>query len=296
LTGLQWKFPTKGPVRSSPVVAGDLVIFGSGDGNLYAVQATTGRERWRQPLGGAVASTPAVADGLVVATAREHVVRAVDLQTGRPRWKFETGADRPFEWGWDFWLSSPTISATTVYVGSGDGNVYALELSTGRKLWQFPTGGRVRSTPAVDQGVVYVGSMDGKLYALDAATGKIKWMYSPPPPAPPAGTPAPDPAAPPRPARPSRNSAFSTAPAVIDGAVIAGALDGSLYVIDASDGKLLWSYQTAKAYPDAIGVPGKGGSIDANAITAANGMLLVTSGYGQFGEIPGNVLLAFKPK
>jgi polyvinyl alcohol dehydrogenase (cytochrome) len=134
------------------------------------------------------------------------------------------------------------------------------------------------------------------LYALDAATGKIKWMYSPPPPAPAAGTPPADPAAPPRPQRPSRNAAFSTAPAVVDGAVIAGALDGTLYVIDAKDGKLLWSYQTAKAYETANGIPGKGGSIDANAITAANGLVLVTSGYGQFGEIPGNVLLAFKPK
>jgi len=86
-----------------------------------------------------------------------------------------------------------------------------------------------------------------------------------------------------------------TAPTVIDGAVVAGALDGSLYVIDATDGKLMWSYQTAKPYETANGIPGKGGSIDANAITAANGMLFVTSGYGQFGEIPGNVVLAFKP-
>jgi hypothetical protein len=52
----------------------------------------------------------------------------------------------------------------------------------------------------------------------------------------------------------------------------------------------------AKAYETSNGIPGKGGSIEANAITAANGTLLVTSGYGQFGEIPGNVLLAFKPK
>jgi polyvinyl alcohol dehydrogenase (cytochrome) len=72
--------------------------------------------------------------------------------------------------------------------------------------------------------------------------------------------------------------------------------NGTLAAIDAKTGKLLWSYQTAKSYPDAVGVPGKGGSVDANAITAANGLLLVTSGYGQFGELPGNVLLAFKPK
>ena len=124
-------------------------------------------------------------------------------------------------------------------------------------------------------------SLKAGLYALDAKTGAIKWMYSPAPP--PGGGRA-------------RNATFSTAPTVIDGVVVAAALDGTVYAIDAADGKLLWSYQTAKTYETANGVPGKGGSVDANAITAANGMLFVTSGYGQFGEIPGNVLLAFKPK
>ena len=204
-----------------------------------------------------------------------------------------------------------------MFAGQKSGAAWALDPDTGKVVWKTPIGtggplGGVHWGIAYNNDTLYVpiASVGGNrpdeppvdpalkpgLYALDAATGKIKWMYSPLPPAPPAGTPAPDPAAPPRPARPSRNAAFSTAPTVIDGAVIAGALDGSLYVIDAKDGMLLWSFQTARPYPDAIGVPGKGGSIDANAITAANGMLLVTSGYGQFGEIPGNVLLAFKPK
>ena len=124
-------------------------------------------------------------------------------------------------------------------------------------------------------------SLKAGLYALDAATGAIKWMYSPEPP--PGGGRA-------------RNATFSTAPTVIDGTVVAAALDGTVYVVDATTGKLMWSYQTAKAYETANGVPGKGGSVDANAIMAANGTLFVTSGYGQFGEIPGNVLLAFKPK
>jgi len=82
---VKWKFATRGPVRGSPVVAGGLVLFGSGDGNLYAIEAATGRERWRVALGGAVASTPAVADGVVFATSRERRLTALDLSTGRER-------------------------------------------------------------------------------------------------------------------------------------------------------------------------------------------------------------------
>ena len=43
------------------------------------------------------------------------------------------------------------------------------------------------------------------------------------------------------------------------------------------------------------GVPGKGGSIDAHAISAGAGMIFVTSGYGSFAQTPGNVLVALKP-
>ena len=41
--------------------------------------------------------------------------------------------------------------------------------------------------------------------------------------------------------------------------------------------------------------PGKGGSIDAASIVGVNGLLLAGSGYGMFGQAPGNVLLAFLP-
>lgn len=83
---------------------------------------------------------------------------------------------------------------------------------------------------------------------------------------------------------------------MIDGAVVSAALNGALYVNDAKTGKLLWSYETAKEYDGINGVKGKGGAIDSNSITAVNGLLLVNSGYGMFGQAGGNMLLAFKSK
>jgi polyvinyl alcohol dehydrogenase (cytochrome) len=89
---------------------------------------------------------------------------------------------------------------------------------------------------------------------------------------------------------------ISSAPTVIDGAVIAGGLDGFLYALDAKDGKELWKFDTAIQLQAINGVAGKGGSIDAASITAGDGLLFVNSGYGMFGETPGNVTLAFRPK
>ncbi len=231
LSGLRWKFAANGPVRGSPVVASGLVLFGSGDGNLYALDASSGRERWRADLGGgAVSSTPAVAGGLAVVTARERVVAAVDLETGRLRWRFEAEKDLPFEWEWDFWLSSPAVAGSTVYVGSGDGRLYALELATGRKLWQFATGGRVRSSAAVSDGVVYFGSMDGKVYALDAGSGKSLWSFDT------EGVSI-DQAK----AGFDRRSIVSS-PAVSGDLLFVGSRDAHLYAVDRKAGRQLWRF------------------------------------------------------
>jgi polyvinyl alcohol dehydrogenase (cytochrome) len=89
---------------------------------------------------------------------------------------------------------------------------------------------------------------------------------------------------------------FSPAPLVVDGAVIQRSVDGILRVFDAESGAELWRYDTMRKFETVNGVAANGGAIDSSPYVAADGMLFVVSGYGRFGEVPGNVLLAFKPK
>jgi outer membrane protein assembly factor BamB len=42
-----WKFKADNIVRSTPAVSDNAVFFGDIDGNLYRVDATTGKELWR---------------------------------------------------------------------------------------------------------------------------------------------------------------------------------------------------------------------------------------------------------
>ena len=53
-------------MQSSPSVAGNTIYFGSHDGNLYALDATTGGLKWKQKLGGRIISSPWPADGVIV--------------------------------------------------------------------------------------------------------------------------------------------------------------------------------------------------------------------------------------
>jgi len=51
-----------------------------------------------------------------------------------------------------------------------------------------------------------------------------------------------------------------------------------------------------REYDGANRVKGKGGSIDGPGPVVVNGVVYVNSGYGSWGGIPGNVLLAFAVK
>ena len=194
-----------------------------------------------------------------------------------------------------------------VYAGQKSGSVWAFNPDTGKVVWRkaLGTGGALGGVhwgiafhndtvfaPISNVGVPIKGEWDADpsikpgLYALNAKTGKIKWQFNPELP---AGTPASPPGFPQHPI------AMSTAPMVIDGVVIAATLDGTIYAVDEETGKQIWKMATAKDYTTINGVPGKGGAIDAASLYAANGLLMSNSGYGSFGQKPGNVILAFKP-
>ena len=61
---LLWQRATGGIVESSPAVVNGLVIGGTFDNALYALDASTGEEVWRFQTGGLVRSSPAVVDGV----------------------------------------------------------------------------------------------------------------------------------------------------------------------------------------------------------------------------------------
>jgi polyvinyl alcohol dehydrogenase (cytochrome) len=56
---------------------------------------------------------------------------------------------------------------------------------------------------------------------------------------------------------------------------------------------VIWDVDTAHEFKTVNGLAGRGGSLDAAGPVISHGMLYVNSGYGQWGGMPGNVLLAF---
>jgi polyvinyl alcohol dehydrogenase (cytochrome) len=117
----------------------------------------------------------------------------------------------------------------------------------------------------------------GGLFALDVATGKKVWAAAPPL----CGD------------RESCSPAQSAAVSAIPGVVFSGSVDGRLRGYSTVDGKVIWEFDTAHEFTTVNGFTAKGGSMDGPGPTVVGGMLLVSSGYGNWGGLPGNVLLAF---
>jgi outer membrane protein assembly factor BamB len=205
---------------SSPVVAKGVVYFGSGDNNLYAVDAASGELRWKFATGDVVHASPAYADGVVYVGSWDSYFYAVDATTGKEKWRLPTGEDAMVHNQVGF-QSSPAVVNGVVYTGCRDANLYAIDAATGKEKWHVnETGSWVITSPAVARGKVIFGTSDSSKYQIaDADTGKLI-------------------------AEEQGKAYLFSSPAIAGDVVFVGVLNGTLEARDFDTGKLLWEFQT----------------------------------------------------
>ena len=157
---------------SSPAVWNGAVYFGSGDGNVYALDAATGTLKWKFHTGDVVHASPAIADGTLFIGSWDSYFYALDAATGKEKWRFKTGEDHEIANQVGI-QSSAAVADGTVYFGCRDSNLYALDAATGQKKWSFNNKGSwVVGSPAVRDGKLYFATSDSAmLYELDAKAG-----------------------------------------------------------------------------------------------------------------------------
>jgi eukaryotic-like serine/threonine-protein kinase len=159
------------PVRSSPASDGEVIVFGSDGGGIYAVERLTGKLRWKYQATASIFATPVLSNGVCVVGAIDGVLYALNTRTGELRWKYETGT-RIF--------APAAATQKQIFIGTADGKVTALDLESGKKLWNFSCRSVVSCAPLVAGDILYVGSQDRNLYALRVATGEKIWQYEAP--------------------------------------------------------------------------------------------------------------------
>ncbi len=161
-----WRFQAGAAIISQPAVADGLAYITADDGNVYAIELTSGEEAWRYEAGEGMSSSPAVVDGIVVAVTNGGRILAIDAATGEERWTRE--ADAAPE-------SMPAVVGDTLYLGTDAGMAIALDLATGDERWSYDAGAAVSRSVAVGGGSVYFGAENATFHAVDAETGEGRW-------------------------------------------------------------------------------------------------------------------------
>jgi len=249
---LRWKFATEGERRfaaphlhgaepaaetmpdpfdlflSSPVISGNTVYFGSGDGNVYALDAASGALRWKFHTGNVVHASPALAAGTLYVGSWDSYFYALDAASGKERWRFKTGED-PVIHNQVGIQSSAVVADGAVYFGCRDSKLYALDAGSGALRWAFDNKGSwVISSPAVRDGKVYFATSDtGTVRALDAKSGAVLFELS------------------------FNHWPFFSSPALAGDYLYIGSHSGKLLALDLKTAKSAWTFTTDGAAQNA---------------------------------------------
>ncbi len=281
------------------------------------------------PSGAPIWSSPAIdaARGLLYVGTGENYTRptsdhsdailALSLEDGALAWSFQAlagdawnaacadGANCPADTGPDYdFGASPVVTTTAdgrglVIGGQKSGWVYALDPDRGGELvwkrrvgrggimggvhWGMALQGETLFVPISDRSVypddAHLPAQSG-MHALDVDTGgpswshiledqcgDVAWVCSP-----------------------GISAAASAAPGIIAG----GSLDGVMRIFSARDGEELWSFDTNRSFDAVNRVAAEGGAIESDGPVFGGARMFVTSGYDNFSQKRGNVLLAFR--
>ncbi|MDR1075678.1 MAG: outer membrane protein assembly factor BamB [Xanthomonadaceae bacterium] len=181
----QYQQDRKSRMRLSggPGVGGGLVVVGSLDGDVVALDAETGTEQWRATVPNEIIVPPLVAQNTVYVRSNDGRVTAFDAVTGNRLWFNAQEMPSLTVRG----NASLTQGPGFIFVGNDDGTLAALTMQDGRPLWELPIAmpeGRtelermvdIDSAPVLEGATIYVSSYGNQTLALDGPSGRPLWQ------------------------------------------------------------------------------------------------------------------------
>jgi outer membrane protein assembly factor BamB len=145
----------------------------------------------------------------------------------------------PYFWEWSergsVLLEFPPVAGRrSLYLLKNNGALYAMHRKTGRVQWKRKLGSLAAASPGYAHNTVYAvvlerfkGAGGGRIVALDAKDGRTRWSRK----------------------LPSRSE---SSPLVDHGRVYFGSEDGTVYSLDAGDGRVVWRYDAGGAVKAAL--------------------------------------------
>jgi outer membrane protein assembly factor BamB len=230
---------------SSPAIKNNTVYFGSGDGNFYALDERTGREKWKFKTKGIIHSSPALAFGNVYFGGWDTYLHALDESTGNEKWKFKTGEDT-VNYNQTGITSSPVVVDSMLYFGCRDSHLYAVKAITGELIWKrYNDDIWVSAPPLVfENRIIYSAGRPNRIFALNRMTGELIYQHV--------------------------TITSTHGPISMAGRTIYyGDLNGMFHARDFDSGAELWRYELPPSVADALHIRNPDGSTSQEGFSSA---------------------------
>jgi outer membrane protein assembly factor BamB len=228
-----WRKSVGSPIRSSPTVAADRMVFVTSGNQVFCLSTVDGTELWNsQGVGeqaAVIASTsPAIAEDTVVVPLTSGDLTALNLSSGAPLWTdslASTDASSSLANLNDI-SARPVIDGGQVFAVSHSGLFAAFDAASGARLWQRELSGT--HTPWVSGEYVFLITGRNKIVAVARKSGGVRWIRELP-----AGN--------------------WSGPVMGGGRLIAASSEGALALLSAQTGDLLTTIELgSKVYIDPI--------------------------------------------
>lgn len=161
----------KGFYKIQPAMKGDVIYAASADGELLAVDRSSGKKLWDTELDIPLSGGVGVYEDTLLLGSNDGMVLRVDANSGALIWSSRLTGEV---------LSPPQSDGSIVVVNTLDGKLQGLDYETGESVWVYDSNVPVltirgTSTPIINGGSVYVGFANGRVLAFDIANGGIIW-------------------------------------------------------------------------------------------------------------------------
>ena len=177
---IQWRVSVSSEILSAPQSNGKVVAVQTLDGNVFGLDAKTGKQIWLHDnvlptltLRGT--ATPVATPSVIYAGFATGKVTALDANEGTVIWeqrvaipKGRSELERVIDID-----GAPLVSGNLIFAVSYQGRIVALDRNTGRGIWAKDESSHLNLSTAM--GYVFVTNSDDKVRAYSSTTGQLVW-------------------------------------------------------------------------------------------------------------------------
>lgn len=178
-----WSVQTKAPISGGTGSGEGLVLVGTRDAEVLALDVASGAEKWRAQVSSEVLSVPRAESGIIVVRTVDGKLFGLKAGDGSRLWVYQSSTPALTLRG----TSSPLLHEGKVIAGLANGKLAALSLTDGKLLWETTVAeprGRSELERLVDisgelqiqNDILYAASFQGRLAAVDTNSGRLVWV------------------------------------------------------------------------------------------------------------------------